>query len=256
MSNYLGILHGVRGRSILLYDNKCEIKTTSTVGTVLTSNLTSNASDSIKTIYYTDCIGVLFKKAGMKIGYLELETPGLRQHSGGSQYSENTFTFEETDVLSNELMQEVYTYVTERIEGYKYGDQQLLTKPIPAMMAAKFKKPIFSDYEEQSALKQKREEEHEALKAAQGNLDDILAEVNREYEELFEEYGIEASVNSLSDMEKTIIKSVAENDKETSVSEIARMMPRTVTPVEVTEILDGLVAKGVMKKVEGDVYRL
>ncbi len=256
MSNYLGILHGVRGRSILIYDNKCEIKTTSTVGTVLTSNITSNASDSIKTIYYTDCIGVLFKKAGMKIGYLELETPGLRQHSGGSQYSENTFTFEETDVLSNDLMQEVYTYITERIEGYKYGDQQLLTKPIPPMMATKFKRPIFSDYEEQAEIKQRRAEEHEALKAAQGNLDDIIAEVNREYEELFEAYGIEASVNSLSDMEKTIIKSVAENDKETSVSEIARMMPRTITPAEVTELLDGLVAKGVMKKVEGDVYKL
>ena len=256
MSNYLGILHGVRGRSILIYDNKCEIKTISTVGTVLTSNLTSNASDSIKTIYYTDCIGVLFKKAGIKIGYLELETPGLRQHSGGSQYSENTFTFEETDVLSNELMQEVYTYITERIEGYKYGDQQLLTKPLPPMMATKFKRPIFSDYEEQTALKQKRAEEHEALKAAQGNLDDILADVNREYEELFEAYGIDAAVNSLSDIEKTVIKAVAEDGKETSVSEIARMMPRTIKPAEVTEILEGLVAKGIMKKTEEGVYQL
>ncbi len=256
MSNYLGILHGVRGRSILLYDNKCEIKITSTVGTVLTSNITSNATDGIKTIYYKDCVGVLFKKAGLKIGYLELETPGLRAHSTGSQYSENTFTFEETDVLSNELMQEVYTYITERIEGYKYGDQQLLTKGLPAMMASKFKKPIFSDYEEQTELKKKREEEHEALKAAQGDLDDILAEVNREYEELFEAHGIDVSVNSLSDMEKTIIKAVAEGGKETSVSEIARMMPRTITPAEVTEILNGLVAKGVMKIAEGDVYKL
>lgn len=256
MSNYLGILHGVRGRSILIYDNKCEIKAISTVGTVLTSNITSNASDSIKTIYYTDCIGVLFKKAGIKIGYLELETPGLRQHSGGSQYSENTFTFEETDVLSNELMQEVYTYITERIEGYKYGDQQLLTKPLPQMMATKFKRPIFSDYEEQAAMKQKRAEEHEALKAAQADLDDILADVNREYEELFEAHGIDASVNSLTDIEKTIIKAVAEGGKETSVSEIARMMPRTITPAEVTDILNGLVAKGVMKKGEADVYTL
>lgn len=256
MSNYLGILHGVRGRSILLYDNKCEIKATSTVGTVLTSNLTSNASDSIKTIYYADCVGVLFKKAGMKIGYLELETPGLRQHSGGSQYSENTFTFEETDVLSNDLMQEVYTYITERIEGYKYGDQQLLTKPLPQMMASKFKRPIFSDYEEQAEVKKQKELEHEALKAAQGNLDDILAEVNREYEELFEAHGIDVSVNSLSDMEKTIIKAVAESDKETSVSDIAKKMPRTITPAEVTDILNGLVSKGVMKLVEGDVYKL
>lgn len=256
MSNYLGILHGVRGRSILIYDNKCEIKATSTVGTVLTSNITSNASDSIKTIYYTDCIGVLFKKAGIKIGYLELETPGLRQHSGGSQYSENTFTFDETEVLSNELMQEVYTYITERIEGYKYGDQQLLTKPIPPMMATKFKRPIFSDYEEQVEIKKQKEMEHEALKAAQGNLDDILAEVNREYEELFETYGIDASVNSLTDIEKTIIKAVAEDDKEASVSEIARMMPRTITPAEVQVILDGLVSKGVMKKTDDDVYQL
>jgi len=255
-SNYLGILHGVRGRSILIYDNKCEIKATSTVGTVLTSNITSNASDSIKTIYYTDCIGVLFKKAGIKIGYLELETPGLRAHSTGSQYSENTFTFEETDVLSNELMQEVYTYITERIEGYKYGDQYLLTKPIPPMMATKFKRPIFSDFEEQAEVKLRRQQEHEALKAAQGNLDDILAEVNREYEELFDAHGIDVSVNSLTDMEKTIIKAVAEGGKETSVSEIARMMPRTITPAEVTEILNGLVAKGVMKIAEGDVYQL
>lgn len=257
MSNYLGILHGVRGRSILIYDNKCEIKSTSTVGTVLTSNITSNASDSIKTIYYSDCIGVLFKKAGLKIGYLELETPGLRAHSGGSQYSENTFTFEETDVLSNELMQEVYTYITERIEGYKYGDQYLLTKPIPPMMASKFKKPIFSDYEEQAEVKMRRQMEHEALKAAQGNLDDILAEVNREYEELFEAHGIDVAVNTLTDMEKTIIKAVAEaDDKETSVSDIAKKMPRTITPAEVTDILNGLVSKGVMKVVDGEVYKL
>ena len=257
MSNYLGILHGVRGRSILIYDNKCEIRVTSTVGTVLTSNITSNATDGIKTIYYADCVGVLFKKAGIKIGYLELETPGLRAHSTGSQYSENTFTFEETDVLSNELMQEVYTYITERIEGYKYGDQYLLTKPIPPMMATKFKRPIFSDYEEQEEVKLRRQQEHEALKAAQGNLDDILAEVNREYEELFDVLGIDASVNSLSDMEKTVIKAVAEeDDKATSVSEIARMMPRTITPAEVTEILDGLVAKGIMAKEDGDVYKL
>lgn len=257
MSNYLGILHGVRGRSILIYDNKCEIKSTSTVGTVLTSNITSNASDSIKTIYYTDCVGVLFKKAGMKIGYLELETPGLRQHSGGSQYSENTFTFEETDVLSNDLMQEVYTYITERIEGYKYGEQYLLTKPIPPMMASKFKKPIFSDYEEQEEIKKRKQMEHEALKAAQGNLDDILAEVNREYEELFEAQGIDVSVNTLTDMEKTIIKAVAEaEDKETSVSDIAKKMPRTITPAEVGEILNGLVSKGVMKVVDGEVYKL
>ena len=87
-------------------------------------------------------------------------------------------------------------------------------------------------------------------------MDDILAEVNREYEELFEANGIDISVNSLSDMEKTIIKAVAEGGKETSVSEIARMMPRTVTPAEVTEIMNGLVAKGVMKIEEGDVYKL
>ena len=87
-------------------------------------------------------------------------------------------------------------------------------------------------------------------------MDEIIAEVNREYEELFEVHGIDVSVNSLSDIEKTIIKAVAENDKEISIPEIARMMPRTITPAEVTTILEGLVAKGVMKKEEGDVYKL
>lgn len=256
MSNYLGILHGVRGRSILLYDNKCEIKSTSTVGTVLTSNLTSNASDSIKTVYYADCVGVLFKKAGMKIGYLELETPGLRQHSGGSQYSENTFTFEETDSLSNDLMQEVYTYITERIEGYKYGDQQLLTKQIPPMMASKFKKPIFSDYEEHIEIKKQKELEFEALKAAQGNLDDIIADVNREYEELFEAHGIDVSVNSLTDLEKTVIKTVAKADKSIAIGDIAKMLPRSITPAEVTTVMDNLVAKGILKKGDNEEYML
>lgn len=256
MSNYLGILHGVRGRSILLYDNKCEVRITATVGTVLTSNLTSNATDGIKTIYYKDVVGVLFKKAGMKIGYLELETPGLRQHLSGSQYSENTFTFEETESLSNELMQEVYTYITERIEGYKYGDQQLLTKPLPPFMAAKFKKPIFSDYEEQAEVKKLREQQHEELKAAQGNLQDIIDEVNKEYEDLFEAHGIDVAVSSLSDIEKTMIKAVANANGAVSLSEIAKMMPRTIKPAEAEEILEGLTAKGVLKKSEDGEYAL
>ena len=52
-----------------------------------------------------------------------------------------------------------------------------------------------------------------------------------------------------------ILVNRAPSDKEATVSDIAKKMPRTVTPAEVTEIMDGLVAKGVMKKDE-DVYAI
>jgi len=39
-------------------------------------------------------------------------------------FSENTFTFEEVNGITNDLMYQVYTYVSRRMEGYKYGFEE------------------------------------------------------------------------------------------------------------------------------------
>ena len=63
-------IDGVRGRHIDVYRDKVVITTKVTLGSILTSN----ATDGEKTIYYSDCIGVQFKKSKFTIGYLQLET--------------------------------------------------------------------------------------------------------------------------------------------------------------------------------------
>lgn len=59
-------LEGVRGRHIAIYDRKCVISTKPGVGSFLTGNVT----DGEKTIFYTDVVGLQFKKSGSLIGYL------------------------------------------------------------------------------------------------------------------------------------------------------------------------------------------
>ena len=119
MANLICILYGVRGRNIEIFDNKCIIHTELTAGSLLSGNTT----DGEKTLFYMDCVGVQFKESKATIGYLQLETPSMQMNNQSSNFfSENTFTFEQgKNGLSNPIMRQVYRFICERVEGYKYG---------------------------------------------------------------------------------------------------------------------------------------
>ena len=119
MSVHICQLNGCRGRSIDVYDNKCVITTDVTVGSVLTHN----ALDGQKTIFYIDVTGIQFKRSGMAIGYLQLETSSLQMNNQSSNmFSENTYTYEAgANNITNELIEKLHDYIVDRIEGYKYG---------------------------------------------------------------------------------------------------------------------------------------
>ena len=108
-------INGVRGRKIKIYPNRCVITTSITIGSILTRN----ASDGEKTIYFVDCVGVQFKKAGLQIGYLQFETASSATNNRASNFfNENSFTFD-TTTISNEKMEEVANYVRKQIEDIK-----------------------------------------------------------------------------------------------------------------------------------------
>ena len=113
---FLFRIKGARGRVLEVYNNKCIIQTKVTLGSVITGN----ASDGEKTIFYPDCTAIQFKLSGALIGYLQLETPSMQMNNTKSNFfSENTFTFEGTD--KNELMSEVYYFISDLVGAAKYG---------------------------------------------------------------------------------------------------------------------------------------
>lgn len=127
--HYQGFLFrivGARGRVLEVYNSKCIIQTRITLGSVLTGN----ASDGEKTIFYPDCTAIQFKPSGLTIGYLQLETPSMQMNNAKSNFfSENTFTFEGSN--QNEMMSEVYYFISELVEKVKYGtlDPKQVTIP-------------------------------------------------------------------------------------------------------------------------------
>jgi hypothetical protein len=130
MANLIYDLIGVRGRRMKLYDTKCVITTDKTVGSFITGNI----ADGEKTIFLKDVVGVQFKKSGMLIGYLQFETPSMQMNNQkDNMFSENTFTYEAgKNGITNELIEEVYNYVVDRIEGLKYGEAVVPHRPAPA----------------------------------------------------------------------------------------------------------------------------
>lgn len=115
MSDLIYDLKGCRGRHIQVFDDKVILSVKAGVG----SFLTGNVIDGQKTIYYTDCIGIQFKKSGLVIGYLQMETSSATMNNKESNlYNENTFTWETTQ-QSNKKMEEVRKYIEERVNYYK-----------------------------------------------------------------------------------------------------------------------------------------
>lgn len=108
-------IQGVRGRSIKVFSDKCVISTKAGIGSFITGNLT----DGEKTIYYVDCVGVQFRRSGVMIGYLQLETASaMMNNKGDNFFNENSFTFD-TSTVSNEQMEEVAEYVKRKIQECK-----------------------------------------------------------------------------------------------------------------------------------------
>ena len=132
MATLICELNGVRGRKIKIYDNKCEITTDVTFGSVITHN----ATDGRKTIFYKDVIGLQFKETGMLSGYLQFETSsGIQNNTADNFFNENTFTFQEVNGVTNKLMEEIYYYIGNLVESYKYNDVELRKSKLPPLLA-------------------------------------------------------------------------------------------------------------------------
>ena len=119
MAKLLHCLEGSCGRSIRIFDRKCIISTKADMGSLLTANVTA----SEKTIFYTDVIGVQFKKSDNLIGYLQFETTAVQMNNQNSNMlCDNMFTFENgKNEITNELMENIYNQVCDLIEEIKYG---------------------------------------------------------------------------------------------------------------------------------------
>lgn len=107
-------IDGSRGRRIDIYTFKCVIKTSVTIGSVITRN----ATDGEKTIYFSDVSAVQFKEPGLTLGYLQLETAGASMNNLASNFfNENTFTFEGEE--ATEAAREAYKLIIEILDEYK-----------------------------------------------------------------------------------------------------------------------------------------
>ena len=110
-------MNGCRGRRIEVYEDRAVITTDVTLGSILTAN----ATDGSMTIFYSDVVGVQFKKTGMTIGYLQLETAsGQMNNKSSNQFSENTFTFEKED----DKVEEIKEFIIWKISRYKNSKLQ------------------------------------------------------------------------------------------------------------------------------------
>jgi len=132
---------GARGRVLEVYHSKCIIQTRVTIGSVITGN----ATDGEKTIFYPDCTGIQFKHSGITIGYLQLETPAMQMNNATSNFfSENTFTFEGNN--KNELMSEVYYFISDLVEKAKFGrlesEQITIPEPLKSLLPPNAENPL------------------------------------------------------------------------------------------------------------------
>ena len=141
MSEKIYELKGVRGKLLDVYENKVVIKAKVNMGSILTGS----ALNGEKTIYFSDCIGIQFKKAGLMIGYIQFETASSGVNSGGSGnfYAENSFNWETTKIpvryisdgknvkkIPNKKMIEVAEYCKRQIEEYKTKNNNTIVNEV------------------------------------------------------------------------------------------------------------------------------
>ena len=137
MSEKIYDLDGSRGRHIDVYDDKVVLTVKAGIGSFLTGNIT----DGEKTIYYSDCIGIQFKKSGITLGYLQFETAGgIMNNKSSNFFNENTFTWDSPINVSNEFMEKVANYCKKQGDDYKSGKHdQTVVVSSPADELKKFK---------------------------------------------------------------------------------------------------------------------
>ncbi len=109
---------GYRGRNLYVFENKCVIQTIKGLDSLTTGNYT----DGEKTIYYSDVIGVQFKRADSQVGYMQLETASSQAKNGFNRFvdafNENSFAFTKSTV-SNERMEDIFEFVKKQVETNK-----------------------------------------------------------------------------------------------------------------------------------------
>lgn len=116
MSEKIYELKGVNGKYLDVYEDKVVIKVKAGLGALFAGS----AFNGEKTIYFTDCIGIQFKKAGLMNGYLQFETAsGYVNGRGGNNFlAENSFVYEAKKELNIQMV-EVAEYCKKQIEEYK-----------------------------------------------------------------------------------------------------------------------------------------
>jgi hypothetical protein len=135
MNDTIYDVQGVRGKNLQVFEDKCVITVKAGIGSLLTGNV----SDGEKTIYYSDVIGVQFKKSGFQIGYLQLETASSTMNNKNNNFfNENSFTFDKTKV-SNEKMEEISEFVKQKVEEYKHHKSNVTMAVSPADEVKKMK---------------------------------------------------------------------------------------------------------------------
>ena len=123
---------GARGRILKLYDTKLIIVTKKTIGSFLTGGFNNGE----KTIFFTDIVGVQFKKSGLLVGYLQFETSSSHMNRVNNVFLENTFIFEAgRNGITNELIGAVYEFVVDRVEEIKY--EKSIIEKVPNFEAMK-----------------------------------------------------------------------------------------------------------------------
>lgn len=127
MDNAVFFCQGARGRQLAVYPNKVVIFVKAGAGSLLTGN----ATDGEKTIYFSDCIGIQYKKCGITLGYLQFETAGsMMNNKKNNFFNENTFTWDTKSFskgLSEAKMKEVADYCKKRIDEIKSQKNQATT---------------------------------------------------------------------------------------------------------------------------------
>ena len=108
-------LEGNRGRIATVYEDRVVLTTKHSVGSLLTGNF----SDGEKTIYFSDCLGVQFKKCDIQIGYIQFETASSSMNNKSDNFfNENSFTWDQFQ-QTNEHMLEVCNFVKQKIHDIK-----------------------------------------------------------------------------------------------------------------------------------------
>ena len=107
-------LNGVSGKHLDVYENKVVLS-------IKKGFWSSVSNEGQKTIYYTDCTSVQFRKCGgVTTGYLQFETASVaakRGNPASNQMNENSFVFNSSKY--NAQMQEVYEYISKKVEECK-----------------------------------------------------------------------------------------------------------------------------------------